>query len=126
MGTVTIPGMCRVLRVCKILMNKCQLLPVADACWPVAAEIVRLDEEAYVAIGHTTDVAEGVSSAPNKVRLALCVASCGCSAPTPPHDFNALPVIHHTVADHVVQIIHFIMRWLCSPHIPFYRSSAAG
>jgi len=30
-------------------------------------EIVRLDEEAYVAIGHNTDVAEGVSSAPNKV-----------------------------------------------------------
>jgi hypothetical protein len=30
-------------------------------------EVVRLDEEAYVAIGHQTDVAEGVSSAPNKV-----------------------------------------------------------
>ncbi len=36
----------------------------------LAAEIVRLDEEAYIAIGHNTDVAEGVSSAPNKVRCS--------------------------------------------------------
>ena len=40
----------------------------------MAAEIVRLDEEAYIAIGHNTDVAEGVSSAPNKVCGARCAA----------------------------------------------------
>ena len=52
-------------------------------------EIVRLDEEAYVAIGHGTDVAEGISSAPNKVH---CVGFALCQGPDP-HLHRCLPAI---------------------------------